>query len=94
MKTWQTILVLAAALGVSDARAANVEWEAAMRSCAKVIDNIDICLMHTAATEEVAQMFRRSSMWACAQATTGDGAATDKVWCAEIRGYILGRWGY
>ena len=89
------LAALAVGFVLSDsAHAANVEWEAAMQSCLKVFDNNNICLMHTAATEQLAQEFRRGSTWACAQTVTGDGTPIDKAWCAEIRAYILGRWGY
>ena len=87
-KLW-AVALLACAVG-TNAQARDSERELAkQQACLKVIYNTDVCNMHNAATEELALEFRRSELWVCAQT-----APEEKAACAEIRAYILGRWGY
>ena len=90
-KLW-AVALLACALGTNAHAYDAVREVAKQQACLKVIYNTDICHMQQAGTEELAQDFRRNAVWACAQ----DSSQTneEKAACAEIRAYILGRWGY
>jgi len=89
-KLW-AVALLACALGTNAHAYDAVREVAKQQACLKVIYNTDICHMQQAATEELAQDFRRNALWACAQdsSQTNEGKAA----CAEIRADILGRWG-